>query len=245
MKKIFLFGLAFLLSLNAYAKDDATKQALSKELVRMSPSIKITELEKIDGLDMYQAVLSSGEVIYTNKNAKFILFGNLLDMRSKEIKNITEIKSSQIKIDRLKSVPNSDTINYAAKGKKRGTLYVFTDISCPYCQRMHEEIPELTKQGVEVKYLAFPRAGLKGDTYEKMHDIWCSDDRHKALEAGYKNRKVSKAKTFCKSIVNEQFELGRQIGVTGTPAVYTQDGKQIGGYAKADRVLTALGLEKR
>lgn len=246
MKKTLLFILALTFSLSASAKDADVKKTLAKELSRLSSSIKVTEIEKISGLDnIYQAVLSSGEVVYTDKKASFIMFGNFLDMRTKKVINLTEAKAAEFKKTKLNSVSSKDTINYPAKGKKRATLYIFTDISCPYCNKMHDEIPELNKQGVEIRHLAFPRAGLQGDTYRKMHDIWCSGDRQKALEAGYKNRKVAKAKTFCKSSVNEQFELGRQIGVTGTPAVFTQDGKQIGGYAKASRVLDALGLDSR
>lgn len=246
MKKFFLVAVALIFSFSANAKDESIKKALTKELSRLSSSIKVTQLEKISGLDnVYQAILSSGEIVYTDKKASFIMFGNFLDMRQKEIKNLTEIKAAEFKIEKLKAVSSKDTINYAAKGKKRGLLYIFTDISCPYCHKMHDEIADLNKQGIEVRYLAFPRSGLKGDTYKKMHNIWCANDRHKALDGGYKNKSVAKASSFCKSLVSEQFNLGRQLGVTGTPAVFTQDGKQIGGYAQTSKILKALKLDRR
>lgn len=246
MKKTFLVVLALIFSFSANAKDDSAKKALEKELSRLSSSIKVMELEKISGLDnVYQAILSSGEIVYTDNKSSFIMFGNFLDMRQKEIKNLTEIKETQFKTEKLEAVSSKDTINYAAKGKRRSLLYIFTDISCPYCHKMHDEIPALSKQGIEVRYLAFPRSGLKGDTYKTMHNIWCASNRHKALDAGYKNKSVAKASSLCKSLVSEQFNLGRQLGVTGTPAVFTQDGKQIGGYAQTSKILKALKLDRR
>ena len=50
-------------------------------------------------------------------------------------------------------------IVYKAANEKY-VITVFTDISCPYCQNCIK-VPELNKQGVTVRYLAFPRNGVK------------------------------------------------------------------------------------
>lgn len=45
-------------------------------------------------------------------------------------------------------------------------LLVF-DMDCYYCQRLHKEISEYNRLGIEVCYLAFPRQGLKSPSYDK------------------------------------------------------------------------------
>ena len=37
---------------------------------------------------------------------------------------------------------------------------VFTDVDCPYCARLHDRVAEYNALGIEIRYLAFPRAGI-------------------------------------------------------------------------------------
>ena len=40
-----------------------------------------------------------------------------------------------------------------------------------------------------------------------------------------------------------QFHLGNRLGVSGTPAIFTESGKQLGGYVPARVIAQRLGLE--
>ena len=37
--------------------------------------------------------------------------------------------------------------------------------------------------GIEVRYLAYPRAGLESQTADKIVSAWCADNRNEALTA--------------------------------------------------------------
>jgi thiol:disulfide interchange protein DsbC len=103
---------------------------------------------------------------------------------------------------------------------------------------MHREVPELNKAGIAVRYLAFPRSGLEGESFKKAAAVWCSADRQKAMTAAKQGKSVS-AKT-CENPVAKQFNLGQAMGVSGTPAVYTADGEQIGGYIPAAELIQMM-----
>ena len=45
----------------------------------------------------------------------------------------------------------------------KGYINVFTDITCGYCRKLHLEMDDLNRRGVEVRYLAFPR-GVSSQT---------------------------------------------------------------------------------
>ena len=44
--------------------------------------------------------------------------------------------------------------------KFRGTLTVATDFTCPYCKMLHSLVPNLTEQGVRVRYMPYPRSRI-------------------------------------------------------------------------------------
>ena len=57
-------------------------------------------------------------------------------------------------------------------------VYVFTDVDCGFCKKFHSQISEYNNLGISVKYAAFPRSGIDGETYNKMVSVWCSEDRN-------------------------------------------------------------------
>jgi thiol:disulfide interchange protein DsbC len=129
---------------------------------------------------------------------------------------------------------------FPAKGEKRARIYVFTDIDCPYCQKLHEEVEALNDAGVEVAYLAFPRSGPGGATASRMDQIWCADDRLAAMESALDGGSVKA--DACQTPVLEQLALGQKLGVTGTPAMITETGDLLPGYMPAERLLPVLGI---
>ena len=64
--------------------------------------------------------------------------------------------------DLLESFPAEDMVVYPAEGDEKASLKVFTDTTCPFCRRLHQEVPELQAAGVAVRYLPFPRSGPDG-----------------------------------------------------------------------------------
>ncbi|MDC9435736.1 thioredoxin fold domain-containing protein, partial [Clostridioides difficile] len=53
-----------------------------------------------------------------------------------------------------------EMIVYKAPDEKH-VITVFTDITCGYCHKLHEEMKDYNALGITVRYLAFPRQGLE------------------------------------------------------------------------------------
>ncbi|RZA07365.1 MAG: protein-disulfide isomerase, partial [Proteobacteria bacterium] len=131
-------------------------------------------------------------------------------------------------------IPVADTVVYPAVGETKSHITVFTDTTCPYCHKLHAEVPELNRMGVEVRYVAFPRQGLKSAGDEQLQAVWCSKDRKAAMDKMVSGDTI-KAPS-CANPVARQFELGQSIGVTGTPAIVLENGQVIPGYQPAANV---------
>jgi thiol:disulfide interchange protein DsbC len=122
--------------------------------------------------------------------------------------------------------------------KVKYTITVFTDVECGYCRKLHSEIAQLNDRGVQVRYLAYPRAGPGTDDWAKMEAVWCSTDRKKAITEAKAGKAVKAAQ--CATPIAKQFKLGEQLGVRGTPAIFTDSGEYIGGYLAPDQMVSKL-----
>ena len=102
------------------------------------------------------------------------------------------------------------------------TLYIYTDIDCGYCRKMHQEINQLNDAGIAVRYLAYPRSGIGGESYDKAVSVWCAADRQQALTESKAGKLLPSAS--CTNPVADHYRMGEAMGVRGTPAVYLENG---------------------
>jgi thiol:disulfide interchange protein DsbC len=107
-------------------------------------------------------------------------------------------------------------------------ITVFTDITCGYCHKLHQQMKEYNDLGITVRYLAFPRQGLASQAEKDMKSIWCTADKAKAFDAAMKGDAISPA--TCKTDISKHYELGVQFGIQGTPAIILENGMMIPGY---------------
>jgi thiol:disulfide interchange protein DsbC len=128
----------------------------------------------------------------------------------------------------LARVSDADAIVFEPAGDARRTLTVFTDVDCTYCRRMHQEIAEFNRLGFRIRYLMFPRSGPGTDSWRKAEAVWCSSDRRAALTRAKRGEAVEARS--CETPVAAQYELGRQLGIRGTPGIIADDGEYLAGY---------------
>ena len=93
--------------------------------------------------------------------------------------------------------------------------------------------------GIKVTYLAYPRAGIGSDYYRRIVSAWCAKDPHYSLTVLKQGGKI-KDNVCSINPVENHFNLGRTIGVQGTPSIVTQEGKLIPGYLPPEDLLNLL-----
>lgn len=178
-------------------------------------------------------VTIEGGVIYVSADGRFVFNGTLIEIATGE--DLTERVLSKRRLKVLSRVPEERMIIFEPKGDVKYTLTTFTDIDCPYCQRMHQDMDALNGYGIRVRYLLFPRAGVDSVSYEKAVSVWCSKDRQKELTLA-KAGEVPKRRE-CDNPVREHMALANDLGLTGTPLSITENGAKIVGYASAKALL--------
>ena len=205
-------------------------EARVREVLRgLDPRIQVDHVGPAP-LPGFREVIAGGQVVYVSDDGKYLLQGSLLDVAKR--KDLSEAAMARLRGEVLKGIPMEDRIVYSPAGTPKHRVVVLTDIECGYCRKFHTEIGEHLKRGIQVEYLAFPRAGLGSADYRKMVSVWCADDRRKALTDAKSDRAVP-SKT-CKTPVDMQYRAGQRMGLTGTPMILTEDGRMLGGYLPPD-----------
>lgn len=199
------------------------------------PDLVVDKIEKSPVSGLYQ--LSAGPMIlYASNDGRYLLAGDVLDLEKRlEDRNVTEVARRDLRMSLLKHIQSKEMIVYHPKETK-GSVTIFTDTDCGYCRKLHADIAKLVDRGIEVRYLAFPRAGAGSTTYNQMVSIWCAKDRTKAMNSVMNGDSIESL--TCKNTIDNQFDLGRKFGVSGTPTLVFADGTLWGGYLPADKLVS-------
>ena len=180
-------------------------------------------------------VMFGAEVLYVTGNGRYGLQGELMDLEAG--KNLSEVARTGIRRQMLGTLDESQMIVFSP-ANPRHTLTVFTDVDCGYCRKMHAEMDQLNSYGIAVRYLMFPRNGMSSVSYKKSVSVWCAADPKAAITRAKAGEEV--AEVNCDNPVQSQWLLGQQMGVTGTPALFTNDGTLIRGYRSAKNLAALL-----
>ena len=212
----------------------ADNAEMKSKLEAMMPGITIDSIQALDNTGLYEAVLQ-GEIIYFSEDARYVFQGDVIALETRE--NITENKRVKLRQDTLASLDEAEMIIYEPKETKH-TLTVFTDIDCGYCRKLHMQMSDYTDLGIRIRYMAFPRAGIDSESFQKAEAVWCAKDRKQAMTDAKNGMDVDS--DSCAAPIKSQYETGRRLGVTGTPALFLESGEMLPGYVPPKRLIKLL-----
>lgn len=229
--------LLLLLPLTSIAEEKSTDPAIDRIHQSLGGLLKSLEREDIAPTPipgLYEVMLGA-RVFYVSADGRYLIQGKMTDLETG--KNLTEAKVSGARKKAVDAVGEENMVIFGPDSA-RHTITVFTDIDCGYCRKLHSQMDDYNKQGIRVRYLFYPRAGMDSESARKAMAVWCSDDRHKAL--GEAKRGKSLKYRECDNPVKEHYMLGQAVGVTGTPALVLENGELIPGYIPPNRLRRIL-----
>ena len=193
---------------------------------------------KVPGL--YEVEVQGGDFLYATPDCRYLLAGNLYEITDDGLVAVTEERRASKRVEIVAGIPRSDMLVFTPDAPPRASVVVFTDTDCGYCRQLHRRMVDYHALGIEVRYVAYPRAGVGSESYDRMVSAWCADDRLDALTR-LKNDEEIPVKT-CANPVATHYELGQQIGLSGTPTIVLADGRMLPGYAPPEQLAEVLKL---
>ncbi len=223
-----LGGLLSCVSTLAFAQDTIDLEQLEAEISKRLPDLTVSSISETPLAGMYE-LISNGQIYYVGSGGRFIIDGNMIDLESRT--NLTSERLGSIHIGLINEMDEEQMLIYKPENDTGRSITVFTDTSCGYCRKLHEEIDTFLDQGVAVRYLLFPRAGLNSPSHQNLESVWCSDDPLDAMTT-VKAGGAIPGRT-CNNPIESHMALAEQVGLRGTPLIYLDTGQQIPGYRAA------------
>ena len=225
----------------AVPKIEQVKQTINAEWAKARPGVQVETIEESEVKDIYKVTIAHGQSFYSTADGKNFFVGNLFRVQPGKVVNVTEEAKNGDRAKAVAALKTKDLISFPAKGEKKKAIYVFTDVDCYYCQKLHANMAQMNELGIEVNYLAYPRAGINSQSYNKIASAWCAKDKQDAITK-LKAKTAIDINVCDGNPVANQFQLGQQLGLSGTPALITEDGELIAGYMDAPALAQRLGL---
>ena len=230
MKKVALIFSLLLSTLfsNAYA-DNTTINNVFNNL-----GIQVDEIQPspIKGLSM---ILTKEGVFYVSDDGKYLMQSTMYDVSGEEPVNITLSTLTK----RIENFVDEMIVFKAPKEKH--VITVFTDPTCGYCIKLQNSIGEYNKEGITVRYLAYPRQGINSKEAKELQSVWCAKNNNDAFNKASKGEKIANA--TCDIDIAQHYILGRQLGVQGTPAIVYKE-MLIPGYVEPKQLKAMLDSTK-
>lgn len=251
LRRLSLFLLP-LLAVVSHAEQVPAGKSVTKEQAQVDKSLFQQRFAKI-GLDVIDVIPSAidglvevqtaGGILFASPDGQHFIAGTLYEMdENGGYSDVLAKRQAPLNAKKIAQFQDS-MIEYKAENEKY-VVTVFTDITCGYCVRLHSQMKDYNDAGITIRYLAFPRQGLSGDVAKNMAAIWCADDPKSALEKAKIDRQVPDMKANmaaqCQQTIAQHYQLGRELGISGTPALFLPNGEMVGGYLPAAQLLLRL-----
>ncbi len=242
MRKLIILMMAYCTLVLPVQAEESKEAAIREALRGLNAVVPITSVQPAQFPGLYAVTLASGELLYTNEQGSHFLVGELYKVSDDgQLVNLTEEGNKIVRLEQLAAVDRQDMVVFPASGETKAHVTIFTDVDCFYCRKLHKEMAAINQRGIEVRYLAFPRAGAGSAAHKTMESIWCADPAQRGALMSQAKSGAQIAAASCDSPVMAQWELGQKMGISGTPALILQDGTLVPGYVPADQLAKMLG----
>ncbi|MEO0444109.1 MAG: DsbC family protein [Pseudomonadota bacterium] len=238
---------------NAPQADTGISQEVVSTVIRRlkqaRPELDFTDLAPSPLSGLYK-IKVNGQVAFVSPDGRYMIAGEMYEVRQGSLVNLQEQERQAAEVafepqraELLKALNTDDMVVYTPTGEMKGHVYVFTDIDCGFCRRLHSQMASYLDKGIEIRYLAFPRAGVSSKSAQKLATTWCSPDRQSMMD-DFKAGKNMPLKPCPDNPVADQYMLGQEVGVRGTPAIVLASGKIIPGAVSAQYLADAMGIKQ-
>ena len=162
---------------------ESAELKLVKEKLSNTLGFNIASVKASKMVGVVEVITDQG-LFYASADGNFLFHGKMYGL-GESVSNLTEESLAQVRVDGMKKFSDA-MIVFPAKNEKH-VVTVFTDITCGYCRKMHDQMDDYNAKGITVRYLAYPRSGIKdrignySQGFKDLRSIWCHEDPEQAL----------------------------------------------------------------
>jgi len=182
---------------------------------------------------LYEVVLRSGELVYTDARVSFVIDGRVIDTQTR--RDVTQARLTDLASIDFSTLPLDQAIKQV-KGDGSRIIASFEDPNCGYCKRLGQDLAKM--DDVTIYTFLYPILGDR--SVEMSKNIWCAEDQASSWNGWILENKTPAQATCDTAVVDRNLALGQQLRINGTPTMFLADGRRLGGYVPADQLEQAL-----
>lgn len=171
------------------------------------------------------------DLLYADEKGLFAFVeGQMVNLKTGE--NLTAARIEEInKIDFTK-LPK-DLAMKTVRGTGKRVLAVFEDPYCSFCRTYRKTLTDLNN--VTVYTFFYPMLRAESETVAR--NAWCAKNREEVWNDWMLfGKEPPKAGADCKFQSAKIIELGKSLGVSGTPTTFLADGRRLTGAVSKERL---------
>jgi thiol:disulfide interchange protein DsbC len=234
--KLALIAASSLFAGSAVAADDAAELKLVQDKVSGLFGEILPENITASPVDGWYTISKGAIIAYISADGRYLMQGDMIDIDTQV--NLSEGSRNVARQKMLGDYPEDQMIIFTPE-EKRYSVSVFTDVDCTFCRRLHSQMDEYLAEGIEIRYLLYPRNGPTSESWSIAEQVWCSDDRNAALTQAKMDAEFE-THSCDPSVVSTHYAMGQDVGLRGTPAIVLEDGTLVSGYMPPAQLLEAL-----
>ena len=237
--KLLLASILGVFSLHNSAESPLNLKEVEEKLLSILPTeIELLSIQKTDIEGFYEVNFQGIEPLFVSSDGNYLVSGDIYLITKEGLVNKSESRRNYQRKTLTQNLDNDELIVFEPEIVNH-SIFVFTDVDCGYCRQFHNQIDAYLDLGIKINYLAYPRAGIGSESYNKISSAWCNDDPNYSLTLLKQGKEIKE--DLCEdNPVGKHFNLGNAIGVQGTPSIITDQGKMIPGYLPPEDLLNIL-----
>ncbi len=193
-------------------KQAPVTEPIEETFKKTFPKVAFDTIKSTNMKGIYE-VIKGSEIIYFYPEKEYLFVGEII---TKEGKSVTEERKGDLIMDSAKNIPLDKAVKV---GNGKNTILEFTDPDCPYCRTASSFLEQ--RKDV-TRYIFFYPLPMHPDAPNKIKFIFCAADQAKAYEDAMKGKLDDQKYEACKKQeaedrLNLHKEIGKKLGVTGTP----------------------------
>jgi len=226
MRKTLTLAL-FLLAGCQVSSECPSKETLKTNLKDFIPGpLEVESVQPLKELpSVCEVVLRVGAqpiIFYTNKDGKYVLAGNLINLANKQ--NLTIARQQElmkVSQDILRELQKHTDFVFGKVGSQK-YIYFFTDPDCPFCKRSEPIVEKWAiEKGVEVRVILYPLP-IHPQAFGKSVALICDKKGWEEYKSGYTSNNLCEEG---KQKIESNLKLTEKYGINGTPTFIGMNGK--------------------
>ncbi|GHT87299.1 thiol:disulfide interchange protein DsbC [Betaproteobacteria bacterium] len=194
----------------------------------------VVSVSPLPGGTLYEVVLETKELIYTDSTGTFLIDGQVLNLQTRE--NLTALRRQKLDAIDFSSLPLDQAVKI---GNGKRVLVTFEDPNCSFCRKLAVELQQVK----DLTLYTFLLPILSEDSDTKSRHIWCAKNRGKAWLDWLIEDKTPAAAQCDTAVIDRNIALARKFDIRATPTLFFADGSRIAGYRSASDIEKVLASQ--